>query len=331
MIKLLGVTALLILAACNGGDGSSGRAGSGPAVPSCLTSDCGSKQRLVDIPGAENLFFTDSGRLFVSGNDNIYELLKSADGYRAQPRSSGTAGGSGFGGIAQRGNTLYVNVFDDGGLWAAELNDAPEFSLIHAMGLASPNGLSDGPDGELYVVNGPLIAAPGLPDPKVVRLRFAADDAMQVVEQLDWLVLPGLQPNGIARRGRNLFISASRIAPPSLGLLLRVDIGLDGQPSEPEVLLEFNSIPDDLSVAGDALLLSLFSEGAIALVSDRGELLSQSAAQSYDSPSQLRVGRPPLFDDRDVLVTEKGGLLANPLPYGNALSVFRFDSDRTAD
>ncbi len=324
MRGMLGIVgSVLLLMACSGGDGDGGGLGSAAAPASCLSADCGSKQRLVDIPGAENLFFTDAGRLFVTGNDNIYELLSTSGGYVAQPRSAGTAGGSGFGGIAQRGNVLYVNVFDDGGLWAAELNDAPEFSLIHAMGLASPNGLSDGPDGELYVVNGPLIAAAGLPDPKVVRLRFAPEDAMQVVEQVDWLALPGLQPNGIARRGRSLFISASRLLPPSLGLLLRVEIAADGQASEPEVLLEFNSIPDDLSVAGDALLLSFFSEGAIALLSDRGELLSRSAAQSFDSPSQLRMGRPPLFDPQDVLVTEKGLLLANPSSYGNALSIFR--------
>lgn len=321
---LLGLFAALCLG-CNssGGAGSNDDGAQAERLqgPRCVSEECGSKQRLVDIPGAENLFFSDDGRLFVTGNENIYEVLKVDGTLRAEARSAGSTGGSGFGGMAQRGDTLYVTMFDDGGLWAARLDEQPEFSLIHPLGLAMPNGMSDGPDGELYVVNGPL--EPGLPpDPKVVRLQFSSADAMQVVDQQDWLALPGYQPNGVARRERSLYITASRLLPPSLGVLLRVDVDEGGDPSEVHELLEFTSIPDDLSVAGDVLLLSFFSDGAIAVVSLQGELISRSASQSFDSPSQLRVGRPPLFSSREIVVTEKGLLVPNGLPYGSALSVF---------
>ncbi|WP_372878955.1 hypothetical protein [Spongiibacter marinus] len=322
MKNALLLLSLLMMTACNDSSTGSGSANT-TFTPSCVTAQCRSKQRILEIPGAENVFFTDGGRLFVTGNANIYEVVKESGEFRALPRSVGTAGGSGFGGMAQRGDTLYVNVFDDGGLWAARLTEAPEFSLIHPLGLTMPNGLAAGPSGELYVVNGPLELGLTLPDPKVVRVQFSASDAMQVVEQSDWLSLTGYQPNGIASVGRSLFITASRLLPPALGVLLRVDIAADGSAGEPEELFQFTSIPDDLSVAGDALLLSFFSEGAVAVVSQDGDLLSRSEPLSFDSPSQLRLGRPPLFEPTDILVSEKGLLIPNPLPYGNALSLYR--------
>ncbi|MGJ8686805.1 MAG: hypothetical protein ACSHWQ_04950, partial [Spongiibacteraceae bacterium] len=230
---------------------------------------------------------------------------------------------SGYGGMAQRGNTLYVNSLEDGGLYATELDNEPSLSLIHAMGLASANGLTDGPQGELYVVNGPLITAPALPAPMIVRLTFSDNDPLQVIDQSDWLSTGTTFPNGIARVGNTLFITGSELVPPTVGVVQRIEILADGSASEPETIASFGSIPDDLSVAGNALLVSFFSSGYIALIDQDGTAISQTDLLSFDNPSQVKLGQPPLFSNDDILVTEKGLLLPNPLPYGNALSVFQ--------
>lgn len=319
----------LLLSACNDdrdnrSDGAqfvNDSAGLPPDV--CVSSDCGEKSRLVEIPGAENLFFSNSGRLFVSGNDNVYEIDRSDidDSYTATAIAPATSV-SGYGGMAQRGDTLYVNSLEDGGLYATTLDEEPSLNLIHPMGLASANGLVDGPQGELYVVNGPLAVTLALPAPKIVRLRFSDSDPLQVVEQSDWLSTGTTFPNGIARIGNTLFITGSALIPPTVGVVQRIEILADGSAGEAETIANFGSLPDDLSVAGNALLVSFFSSGYIALIDQDGTTISQTDLLSFDSPSQAKLGQPPLFSNDEILVTEKGLLLPNPLPYGNALSVF---------
>ena len=55
----------------------------------------------------------------------------------------------------------------------------------------------------------------------------------------------------------------------------------------------------------------------------RAALLSATDAMSFESPSQVSLGQPPLFAATDVLVTEKGLIGENDSTNGNVLSVFR--------
>lgn len=284
----------------------------------CVASACGSKTVLLSIPDAENLLFTPAGRLFVSGGVNVYEVSRAADGYRAAPLLNGSCN---FTGLALRGEVLYANCFD-GQLYAARLSAQPQLQAIHALGLASPNGLAAGPDGELYVVNGPL-ATSALPAPKIVRLRLDANDPLRVVEQTDWLTLNVAlsQPNGVQVKGRRLYFSES--SAPTQGRIQTVAINADGSPGTPQLFASFNSLPDDFSLTATGLLAAYFSTGQIALYDAEGQLVSTTDANSFASPSQLRQGQPPLFATSDILVTEKGVLGDTSSPVGNVLSVFR--------
>ena len=310
----------LALAACSDSApvGRNGTPEPGTPATLCVASSCGSKTVLVTIPDAENLLFTPAGRLFVSGGVNVYEIRQSAGSYTATPLLDGSCN---FTGLALRGNVLYANCFD-GQLYAAELSATPQLQAIHDLGLASPNGLATGPEGELYVVNGPL-ATTALPDPKIVRLRLAANDPFSVTEQTDWLPLGLLQsqPNGVQVQGRTLYFSES--AAPALGRIQTVAINADGSPGMPQVFASFNSLPDDFSLAGTQLLAAEFSGGRISLFGANGALVSQTDANSFSFPSQVRLGRPPLFAATDLLVTEKGILGDNDSAVGNVLSVFR--------
>lgn len=308
---------LLALTGCDGGSAAS-NGSSNPAAPLCVSSSCGSKTRLVTIPDAENILFTPAGRLFVSGGTNVFEIGKSSSSYSATPLLAGSCN---FTGLALRGEVLYANCFD-GQLYAARLTAQPQLVPIHSLGLASPNGLATGPDGELYVVNGPL-ATNALPLPKIVRLKLDASDPMKVLEQTDWLTLDLLlsQPNGVQIRGRTLYFSES--SAPTQGRIRSVPIDADGSPGTVQTFTSFNSLPDDFSLAGDGLLATYFSGGQIALFDASGTLVSATDAMSFESPSQARLGQPPLFATTDILVTEKGLLGENDSTIGNVLSVFR--------
>lgn len=285
----------------------------------CVASACGTKTRLVTVPDAENLLFTPSGRLFVSGGVNVYEITRSGTGYAATPLLDGSCN---FTGLALRGEVLYANCFD-GKLYAARLTAQPKLAAIHTLGLAAPNGLATGPDGELYLVNGPL-ATNALPSPKIVRLKLDPNDPLKVVEQTDWLVLNAAQsqPNGVQVRGRTLYFSES--SAPTQGRIQRVAIGADGRPGAPEVFVaSLDSLPDDFTLPDERLLAAHYSAGRIALYSASGALISATDAMSFESPSQVSLGQPPLFAATDVLVTEKGLIGENDSTNGNVLSVFR--------
>lgn len=311
------------LGAC--GSGSAPQAGTAAPDPAtlCVASACGSKTRLLDIPNAENSHFTPDGRLFVSGSSNVYEVTHDAAGWHANALYDGSCN---FTGMAQRGAVLYVSC-EDLNLYALRLDQAgARLQAIYSLaGMASPNGMSDGPGGELYLSDGP-ISSSALPSPKIVRLRFDPSDPLKVSEQLTWLSQDVGLPNGLTRRGNTLYFSSSSILPPALGQVSAVDIQADGSAGAVRVLSPLEtSIPDDLSPVGDDLLLALYSEGAVALIAADGSIVSQTDPLSFELPSSVKTGQPPLFAPTDLVVTEKGvvGVPQTGALFGNALSVFR--------
>jgi hypothetical protein len=319
-----GVLIAVVLAACSNSSGDvlqNDVPQSAAVDPStlCVASACGEKTQLLDIPSAENTLFTPDGRLFVSGSDNVYEVTKDANGWHA----TGLAGtAANFTGLAQRGDVIYVTAFD-GNLYAARLTDTPPaFKVIHALGLVAPNGVTTGPGGEIYVVNGP--AGEGLPAPKIVRLLFDPNDSMTVTDQSDWLTSGLYFPNGLQRRGNTLLVSDSDPLAVALGAIKTVAIQADGSAGTPQLFSTFASIPDDLGFAGNDLLACLYSNGQIALIDSSGNVVSETDPLSFQNPSSVKLGQPPLFAPTDLVVTEKGLIVLPPTPgYGSQLSVFR--------
>lgn len=310
----------LLLAAC-GNDSAvpASRAPDAAAIPPlCVSNVCGEVIDIATIPDAENTLTTPDGRVFVSGGTGVFEIRRSGTAYEAVPIHEAACN---FTGLALRGDVLYANCFD-GRLYAARLTELPRLQAIHDYGLGAPNGLATGPDGALYATNGPL-ATSALPDPKIVRVLLDPADPFKVLRQEDWLSSGLTAPNGIAIRGDDLFITDSSVLPPALGRIERIRIGSDGLPGERQVIASVNSVPDDLSVVGDGLLVSLFTQGSVVLVGFDGTPLQQTDPLGLAFPSSVRLTHGPLFAPGDVLITQKGIIGDTSSPYGNRLSVLR--------
>ncbi|AXQ30258.1 hypothetical protein D0B54_16960 [Solimonas sp. K1W22B-7] len=314
------LAATLLLAACGGDSGSGGsddgRNGTVDPATLCVDSSCGEKTVLLTIPDAENLLFSADGRLFVSGGTNVYEITRSGNEWAATALYDGSCN---FTGLAIQRNTLYANCFD-GKLYAARLTAQPQLQAIHDLGIAAPNGLSDGPGHTLFMANGPF-SPTSLPNPQLRRVTLDPADPLKVVAEDLWTREGLLGPNGVQRKDNTIYVSNTGLG--GLAELRAYDIQADGSAGPGRQVASFLSLPDDFSIVGDSFLVAGFGTSQIALIGPDGTLTSSTSLLSFSFPSQVRVGRPPLFAPTDLVVTEKGILGDNVSPIGNRLSVFR--------
>lgn len=312
------LAAVLLLAGCSsdGGEGGDeGHNGSVDPATLCLDSSCGEKTVLLTIPDAENLLFSADGRLFVSGGTNVYEVTRNGEEWVATPLLDGSCN---FTGLAIQRNTLYANCFDKQ-LYAARLTAHPQLRPIHQYDIAAPNGLTDGPGNTLFLANGPL-ATNALPNPQLRRLKLDDLDPMKVVTDEVWTRQGLLGPNGVQRKDNTIYVANTGLG--GLAEIRAYDIQADGSAGEGRQVASLLTVPDDFSIVRDSFLIAGFGTSQIFLANPDGSSTS-SALLSFSFPSQVRVGRPPLFAPTDILVTEKGILGDNTSPIGNVLSVFR--------
>lgn len=310
---------LLAMAACSGGSGSFvATDGEGDQLALCVASDCGSKQELLHIPNAENLFFSDDSRLFVSGAGAVWEITRSGDAYSETPLPGGVCSQD-FGGFAQRGDVLYVTCLGNNSLWATTLSGPLNLQQIFVMsGMSLANGMASDNQGRLYITDGPTAS-----QPKIVRIVIDPADPFMVLTQETWLASGVQFPNGIVFDGSDFYITDSRLAPPEQGAVRRIPLNPDGSPGLVTTIHVDPAIPDDLSLLGDSeLLVTSFGDGRVYRLGKDGTLISQTDNGTWVAASAVLRGQPPLFATHQLVVTDKGVLNEGSSDVGNKLTVF---------
>jgi hypothetical protein len=87
----------------------------------CFNNSCAQLEELLTVPDAENMIFSDTGRLFVSGGQAVIEVVRMGNSFAGNTVSESACN---FTGLAIARNTLYANC-GDGTLWAGSLDSKP--------------------------------------------------------------------------------------------------------------------------------------------------------------------------------------------------------------
>jgi hypothetical protein len=246
----------------------------------------GTARPLVDgIAAAENLLFSSTGRLFVSGDDGIFEIVQEAGSYRSLSRHRGET--CHFGGLTEVSRTLYAVCYDQSNtrsvLFAAPLDDAPEFRAIHQLpGIQLANGLTT--DGEQSL----FIAA--TLDGQLLRLQLSAADPLVIAKQETLVPDAGPFANGLKFHDGTLYWT-------NFTLLETAQVRPNGSASQPRAFGGALTFMDDLYVDASGALVADALVGSVRSFSPRGFENGSTPPGSFDGPSAVlpaagRLGLP---------------------------------------
>lgn len=297
-----------------------------------LLGACKSETTLVvdGIPDAENQFFTDDGRLFVSGGENVFEIVRRADG--SYDKLDTVHDACLVEGVTHVGNHIYavcsvtaLPAYGEAYLLAGEIttpiptesdisaSQVHPYITLQRIGtlqkLSIPNGLEAGADGSLYV----SYSATG----DIARIKLATPLQVDSIET--WSSHRVAFVNGLEWGGDDLYFTGFKDtgATAIFGRMHRND---DGTAGPPQILFERrNTVLDDITYYKGGLLITDYLNGSI-LFWQQNEPVQETAQQIFFAPTSIAIGRPPLFDNDLLLVTEKGIIFKNDTNGGDRLS-----------
>lgn len=296
--------------------------------PAAVSSDAGVRAPLPgrsartvlhdEVNEAENLFFTDDGRLFVSATEDIYEITRAADG--SFHKTDHFHEDCVVEGIVHSGGYLYgvcwtlqpdlsVRSFLLGG----QLTRDPVFRRLGALedGVVA-NGMTVDPEGRIYVT---YTSGSG----EIVRLTFAAP--LQLAGKQVWARdLPNV--NGIKYRDGAVYVTLLNDSLTSQ--FARVAVLPDGSAGKPEILYErWLTVLDDVLPFEAGFILSDFLNGTLIFWDPARGAYAETPARTFYGPTSLARGRPPLFAERQLIVAEKGNFLVRDERRGDLLSAYQ--------
>jgi hypothetical protein len=266
------------------------------------------------IGDAENATFSSDGRLFVTGGENAYEIVRDGAGYRALPLYAGTCN---FTGIAERAGYLYAACAEGPDLLhsvprllAAPLGPAVRLEVIYDFErVRLPNGIAFDERGRLFVVDfTPLLG-------QLVTLQLDPRQPTKVLREEVWHAAGHLLANGIKIHRGAVFMT-------DLTNLKRIPIRADGSAGRVRVLATRLTVFDDLYVDDTGIFAADFLGGSIVTYSLAGQFLQETGAL-FESPSSIIPSRAPLFAEGSWIVTEKGTLGELTSDVGNRVSLLR--------
>jgi|GEM_PF-733620 len=299
-------------------------------------------------PDAENAFFTDTGRLFVTDGTSISEITNRETVNRLFTDNRGI-----FGGIAQSGKWLYVlHATVKNPLPAMDLNSCiksgsmvkilllltdllmdkellraditvpgnPVFTSIYKLkDVVLPNGMAADAEGNLYVANQTF-----LPQGAIVKLTITGN-AQPAVTQETWISYKNgcLSPNGIVIRDTTLYFTDFSIWSSKPAKVKKVAI-TNGRPGPVETVYSAASFFDDLDVAmyrnEPQIAVADYLMNSIILINANDGTKTRLGSGTVANPSSVHFGVAPRFRANELVITEKGILYEMYSSYGNKLS-----------
>ncbi len=323
-----------------------------------LVSGCIEKEKIVKVPDAENILFTEQGSLLISGGKSLFQVEQkfNDDGttyyesHDLYPDSD-----CAFGGLTQSGEWVFAvckeiyiawkgwtfGVVQDTHLLAARDSEARlQFKALDENlandpldAMLIPNGMDASPTGDLIIADTNFFAPSS-----VGRIHIDYSGEYPQIEsfEADWLgsEYGFVTPNGVQVEGDILYVSDTNH-------VRRFHFDLHG-----EVPLLFSNaqgqqvsnLPDDnLFYTGGVIIDDIMPYcGGIAVTHFvESKLVFQSASGekyktlpfSFEAPTALAVGNGQGFNGTDLMVTEKGVMFETSSNIGNRLSRVPMDVD----
>lgn len=322
-----------------------------PMLAGCLDRDS-----IAVIADAENQLFTPDGRLVVTGGTGVFEVVAAAGGgYAARPIAAEVSGSCNHTGLAQIGAWIFTACVQrrpfqsaDHHLLAARAVAGQPLHFVQVDrasadpmdALALPNGLAATPDGRLLVADYRL---PGTAGVARVALDLTGERPRITAFERDWLAAAhGIgHPNGVRVQGRELFVSDFSFVKRYL-FDDRAEVPLfltmpGGVTVKNEVLVfQGATAVDDIEPFCGGVVVTDFIGGRLVYMAPDGldarglpkyREARSTPWQALHAPSSVKLGRAPLFDGHDVLITEKGLLGEFTSDYGNRLSRVKAGTD----
>lgn len=291
----------------------------GAAAPNVRAPVPGRSARTVlheEVNEAENLFFTEEGRLFVSGGEDIYEITRGSDGkfiktdhFHEDCLVEGIALNGGYlYGVCTRSEDPELPAF----LIAGELSANPVFRSIASLPAASvPNGMTFDPEGRLYITY--------FLTHQIARLTFAGP--LEVARNEIWA--DGmLLANGLKYVDGAIY--ATQLDATLSGLFVRIPVRPDGKAGRLERLYwrPLAVIDDIIPFNGDFILTDFFN-GTLIFWNERRGAYAETPLQTFYGPTSLAQGKAPQSNERQLIVAEKGQLMVRDEREGDLLSMYQ--------
>ena len=307
---------------------------------SMLLSSCFEERYLsFKIADAENQYFSKSGRLFITGGKNIFEVRKNSSHklVKSGPLFDGNCYATG---IVEYRNFLYATCtsitkdrlkdlikekrcrlrdrlvlkclkgkFAPSYLLAAKLDEFPKFQIISSLdSFLFPNGLAVDKGGNLYSADS---------FSKVIfKMKLSSFNPYELEKVEAWYKTKLRYPNGLKIKNNVLYLT-------DFNRLKKVQITSEGKPGSSKILYKSRHFLDDFSFYKKGILLTNFSKGVITLVKENGKFFNSPKFKMR--PSSILQGRFPLFKRNQFIITDKGWPYDFESNQGNRLKIITID------
>lgn len=300
-----------------------------------MLSGCGSESQTVveGVPDAENLLFTEDGRLFVSGGKNVFEIVKKPDG--SFIKLDTFHGDCTVEGIIIRDNYLYgvcnnlgssdfLKSFLIGGEIVpmnSAITDSSTDGVHPTMTLSSISPLAD-----VQIANGMEVDNEGnlyFSDSGDSRiLKIVLSDPTTVADLQVWAENFEYFANGIKWVGDRLYTTAMKSGTIT-ALFGYIERQPDGSGGNFTPIYERKStVLDDFLPTKDGFLLTDYLKGTLVYLQE-GKVIAETPKDTFYSPTAVIIGQPPMFNNDVVLVTEKGIIFEQNSMQGNKLGLYQ--------